>query len=157
LEQKKKNNRIHIYIHLTRADTAAKNTDFVKRCLRVDLGKAADVDDGVLAERGRPDEVEDRFPSDAEARLAVADHDASVHVDPEEVAHVALLRLAVGALPALAREHREDVVARGQIGHAFSHALHDPAVTKLVTVVMLGEMLSETLNKTIVIKAGTLK
>ena len=49
------------------------------------------MDDGVLAEGGCPDKVENRLPIDGEARLAIADHHTSVDVDPEEVTHVALL------------------------------------------------------------------
>lgn len=114
-------------ILLTGRDTTAEDADFVERRLGVDLGQAADMDDGVLAEGGRPDEVEDGLPADGEAGLTVADHHAAVDVDPEEVAHVALLRLAVGALLALAGEHREDVVAWRELGHALSDALHDAA------------------------------
>ena len=43
------------------------------------------MDHGVLTEGGGADEVEDRFPIDGEAGLSVADHDTTVHVDPEEV------------------------------------------------------------------------
>ena len=83
------------------------------------------MDDGVLAEGGCPDKVENRLPIDGEARLAIADHHTSVDVDPEEVTHVALLWLAVSTLLALAGEHREDMVAWCEVGHTLSNAFHN--------------------------------
>jgi len=85
------------------------------------------MDDGVLAEGGCPNEVEDRLSVDGEAGLSIADHHAPVDVDPEEVTHVALLRLAVSTLLALAGEHREDMVAWCELGHTLPNALHDAA------------------------------
>lgn len=85
------------------------------------------MDDGVLAEGGCPNEVEDGLPVDGEAGLPVADHHAAVDVDPEEVTHVALLGFAVGTLLALAGEHREDMVAWCELGHTLPNALHDAA------------------------------
>ena len=49
------------------------------------------MDHGVLTEGGGPNEVEDRFPINGEARLPITDHHATIHVDPEEVTKVALL------------------------------------------------------------------
>lgn len=85
------------------------------------------MDDSVLAEGGCANKVENRLPVDGEAGLSVADHHASVDIDPEEVTHVALLWLAVGTLLALTSEHREDMVARRELGHTLADALHDAA------------------------------
>ena len=60
-----------------------------------------------------------------EPRLFVADHSASVSVDSQEITHVALLRLAVAALPALARENGEDMVSRLKFRDALANALDD--------------------------------
>lgn len=70
------------------------------------------MDDSVLAEGGGPDEVIYRLSVDRKPRLAIADHHSPVGVDPQKVAHVALLGPAVSAFLALAGEHREDVVSR---------------------------------------------
>lgn len=118
--------------HLTGRETAAENADLVERRLRVDLREAADMDDGVLAEGGCANKVEDGLPLDGESGLAVADHDAAVNVDPEEVTHVALLRFAVITLLALSGEHREDMVARREFGHTLSHTLHNAVSKKIV-------------------------
>ena len=114
----------YVYIY-TSGYSAAEDTDFVQRSGWVDLGEAADMDDGVFAEGGGADEVIDRLPVDGKPRLAVVEHNASVGIDPEEVTHVALRRFAVSALLALAGEDREDVVARLQVGHTLADTLHN--------------------------------
>ena len=48
------------------------------------------MDHSVLTEGGGPDNVEDGFPVDGEARLPIADHHATIH-GPEEITKVALL------------------------------------------------------------------
>lgn len=65
-----------------------------------------------------------RLAANREARLAIPDHHTSVGVDPEQITHVALRRLAMWAFLALPGEHREDVVTRGNICHALSNTLH---------------------------------
>ena len=88
------------------------------------------MDDGVLADRGGAEEVVHRLPSPGgEPGLAVADHGATVGVDAEEVAQVALLRQAVPAVAALAGEHRQHVVAGGKLRHPLAHTLHNPMHT----------------------------
>ena len=87
------------------------------------------MDHGVLTEGGGTDEVKDRFPVDLEAGLSVTDHDTTVHVDPEEVTQVALLRLAMGTFLALTSEDWEDMVTRHKLCHTLSDAL-DNAVRK---------------------------
>ena len=79
------------YISLTSRDATAENTNFVEGRLGVDLREATNMDDGVLAEGGGPDEVENRLRVECEARLPIADHHATIHVDPEEITKVALL------------------------------------------------------------------
>jgi hypothetical protein len=49
------------------------------------------MDHGVLTKGGGPNKMEDRFPIDGEAGLSVADHHATIHVDPEKITQVALL------------------------------------------------------------------
>jgi hypothetical protein len=88
------------------------------------------MDHGVLTEGGGPDKMEDRFPIDGEAGLSVPNHHTTIHIDPEKITQVALLRLAVGTLLAFASEDREDMVTRHQLGHTLSDALNN-AVRKI--------------------------
>lgn len=113
----------------TGGDAAAEDADLVERRRRVDLGDAADMDDGVLAERRGAEEVVHWLPSCGEPCLAVADHGTAVGVYAEEVAQVALLRQAVPAVAALAGEHRQHVVAGGKLRHPLAHTLHNPMYT----------------------------
>lgn len=67
----------------------------------------------------------DRLPVFGESCLAVAYHDPSVRIYPEEITHVALRGLAVSTLSAFPGEDREDMVSRSKISHTFSHTLYN--------------------------------
>ena len=83
--------------------------------------------DGVLAESGGAQKVVDGLAVLGKPGLAVGEHDGPVRVDSQQAAHVALLGLAMHALLAFSHGHRQHVVSRLHVRHAFSHALNDPA------------------------------
>lgn len=116
---------------LTSWNAAAENTDFVERGFRVDLGDTADMDDGVLAECGGANKMVDGLAFDGEASLAITNHDATVGVDAQEVAHVALLWLAVRALLALPSEYRKYMIPWRQLCHPLTHTLNNPTIKQL--------------------------
>lgn len=74
----------------------------------------------------------DRFAVDGESRFAVVYHPSSLGVDPEKVAHVGLLGVAVRAVSAFSGEDGEDVVSWLEISYSFSNTLHNTTQTNKI-------------------------
>ena len=62
-----------------------------------------------------------------EPGFSISEHHTSVSVDSQEITHVALLRLAVEAIPALPGEHGQDMVSWLDGCHTLANALHNSA------------------------------
>ena len=118
----------------TGAYSAAKDADFVKWGCRVDLGNTSSMNNSVLAEGRGPDKMVNGLPILREPCVAITNHGTSVSIDPKEITHVAFLRLAMAALPALACEHGEHMVSRLKFGHTLTNALHD-STTQIIVIV----------------------
>ena len=119
---------MHIYLKQgkTCADSAAENTNFVKRSSRVNLSNTSSMDNSVLAECGSSHKMVYWLSVLRESGLAVTDHNTPVCVDPEEVTHVAFFRLTVWALSTLACEYRKSMISGFQMSHSLPYALHNP-------------------------------
>jgi hypothetical protein len=112
-------------------NATAANTHFVQRGFRVDLGNTTNMDDSILAEGGGAHKMVDGLAVDREAGLTIADHDTTVSVDTQEVAHVALWWFTVWALLALPREYRKHMIPRCQLCHSLPQTLNNPAIKQL--------------------------
>ncbi|KAF7829757.1 stearoyl-[acyl-carrier-protein] 9-desaturase 6, chloroplastic [Senna tora] len=78
-------------IFQTCADSATENTDFVKWGRRVDLGNTSSMENSVFTKCGSSHKVVDGLSIFRKSCLSVAEHNTPVSVDPEKIAHVALL------------------------------------------------------------------
>ena len=70
--------------------------------------------------------MENWFSVDGKSRFLIVNHDSSIGVDSQKVAHVALFRFTVGALFAFSGENREDMISGLKLSHSFPDTLHNP-------------------------------
>ena len=104
---------------------AAENTNFVKRCSRVDLCQTANMNNSVFAKCRGSNKVMDWFSIYRESWLAIIDHNATVSVDSEKITHVALFRSTMATIPTFTSEHRKNMVSWFKISHTLPYTLHN--------------------------------
>jgi hypothetical protein len=90
------------------------------------------MDNSVFTKCGGANKVVNRLSIYGEPRLAIIKHNAPVSINPEEVTHVALLRLTVATFLALPSKDRENMVSWFEISYALAYTLHNSKPQKRI-------------------------